>query len=53
MLMSMSTSRAQSDCMQENPMLVALGKEDGKGGGGHMTIRGGKLRRGWGGGSQS
>ena len=29
----MSTCRAQSDSMQENPMLVALGKGDGKGSG--------------------
>ena len=28
--MSMSICRAQSDSMQENPMLVALGKEGGK-----------------------
>ena len=31
LLMSMSTCRAQSDSTQENPKLVALGKEDGKG----------------------
>ena len=30
---SMSTGRTQPDSMQENQMLVALGKEDGKGGG--------------------
>ena len=30
MSMSMSTCRAQYDSLQENPMLVALGKGDGK-----------------------
>ena len=34
MSMSISNCRVQSDSMQENLMLVALGKEDGKGEGG-------------------
>ena len=32
--MSMSTRRAQSDSMQENPMFMTLGKGDGGWGGG-------------------
>ena len=36
--MSVSTCRAQSDSMQENLLLVALGKEDGRGLG-FITIR--------------
>ena len=40
--MSMSICRAQSDSMQENPMLVALGKRDGKGGGGECDNKGSK-----------
>ena len=45
MSVSMSTCRAQSDSMQKNPMLVALGKDEmilKKKGGDGMTIRGGR-----------
>ena len=43
---SVSTCRVQSDSMQENPMLVGLDKEDGKGWGGGGGERGMTLRKG-------
>ena len=44
MSMSVSTSRAQSDSMQENTTLVAFGKEGGRGG--SVAIREGRHGRG-------
>ena len=40
--MSVSNCRAQCDSLQENPMLVALGKEDGGGGEGECDNKGRK-----------